>query len=160
MNIIDANDGYVPLKKLNFDTAYVDVQVSDQIWLEVIAEDLQTTITYQLKPNSAASDAFVVSDVYEVDQEGKLISFVPGGTTVDAFYSNVTPAIGATIQLKDKTGLDRMEGEVYKDDKLLVQAQDQVTENTYFLAILQEEINYLAYVTSNVYLVDQVNMMI
>jgi len=160
MTIIDDDDKFVPLKKLNFDTAYVDVQVSDKILLQVIAEDMQTTITYRLMPNAASSDAFVVSDVYTVEEVSKLISDVPQGTTVDVLYSNVYPVTGATMQLKDKSGLDRMEGEIYKDDNLLVVAQDQVTENTYFLAVLQEEINYLAYVTSNVYLVDQVSKVI
>jgi hypothetical protein len=155
MNIIDEEDAYVSLVQINFDSAYVDVMVSDQIFFEVVAEDGATAITYQLKPTSDPADAFVLSSVYDIDQETKLIQYIPEGTTISSFMSNITPAAGATVQMKDKASFDRNSGNIYMDDKLIVTASDGVTMNAYFLAMLEAEANYLAYVLSSVYLVDQ-----
>jgi hypothetical protein len=109
MTVVDAHDAYVSLIRLNFDTVYVDVLVSDQIYFAVVAEDGQTTIRYQLKPNSNPSDAFVISDVYMVDQMKLLISLVPQGINVEAFLAKLTAAPGASVQLYDKLGLYEMQ---------------------------------------------------
>ncbi len=154
MNVIDANDAYQPMIMLNFDTIYVDVMVSDQIYFEVIAEDGVTKVLYQLKPTASASDAFVTSSVFDVDQEGALIDLVPDGMSVFGFISNLIPAPGATLQLIDKYGFDRTTGLVVKDDKLVVTASDGVTTKIYYLTMLGES-DFLAYVTSTVYTVDQ-----
>ncbi|MCF8227182.1 MAG: T9SS type A sorting domain-containing protein [Bacteroidales bacterium] len=155
MDVIDQNGLYVATKKLNFDTTYVETQVSDQIFFDVTAEDGATKILYQLIPNSTDADAFVVSEVYDVNQETFLISLVPEGTAVPAFYANLTPAAGAAMQVKDKLGFDRAQGNLYLDDVLTVTAADGETENTYFLEMLAQEADYLAYVLSDVYVVDQ-----
>ncbi|MEN8228493.1 MAG: T9SS type A sorting domain-containing protein [Bacteroidota bacterium] len=153
--IMDANGAYQSLVTLNFDTVYVDVLVSDQIYFEVIAEDGVTTITYQLTPNADETSAFVTSDVFMVDQAQLLISLIPEGTNVDAFLGKLVPAPGATWVLLDKYGFERTEGEVVQDDKLIVTAADGVTTKAYYLSILNQEANYLAYVVSEIYLVDQ-----
>lgn len=160
MDAVDADGAYVPMQMLNFDTVYVNTQVSDQVWFVVTAEDGTTQITYHLMPNSDPADAFVVSAVYEVDQADFLIKLVPRGTTVPAFYKNLTPSAGASMQVKDKAGFDRSAGDLYIDDKLNVTASDGETQNTYYLQMLAEEVNYLAYALSNVYIVDQVALTI
>jgi hypothetical protein len=155
MTIVDANDAYVPFKRLNFDTMYVDVMVSDQIFFDVVAEDGQTSIKYQLQPTSDPSDAFVTSDVYEVDQATLLISLVPQGINVNAFMAKLVPAPGATLQLYDKLGLERNDGLVSMDDRLVVTSADGTVSVSYYLSVLDELPNYLAYVVSDIYLVDQ-----
>jgi hypothetical protein len=155
MTIVDANDAYVPFMRLNFDTVYVDVMVSDQIYFEVVAEDGVTTIKYQLQPTSDPSDAFVTSDVYDVSQDQLLISLVPQGISVRAFLAKLVPAPGATLQLYDKLGLERNDGPVSMDDRLVVTSSDGSTTVSYYLSVLDELPNYLAYVLSDVYLVDQ-----
>jgi len=159
LSVVDANDAAVPLKKLNFDTVYVDVLVNDQIFFEVIAEDNVTKILYQLKPTATSSDAFVTSDVFMIQQGAKLIYLIPQGTTVDAFMKNLVPAPGATMKLVDKLGLERTSGLIVKDDKLIVTSEDESTVKTYTLSMLpayEGEITvYYPYVTSDVYLVDQ-----
>ena len=138
----------------------MDVLVSDQIYFDVIAEDGLTSINYQLKPNADPSDAFVISDVYMVDQMTLLISLVPQGINVEAFLANLTPAPGASVQLYDKLGFERNEGLLYMDDRLLVSSSDGSSVVTYYLSVLNEVPNYLAYVVSEVYLVDEENLSI
>ncbi len=163
LTVIDENGAYVAMKKLNFDTLYVDTKVSDKIFLHVMAEDNETQILYQLKPNATASDAFVTSDAYQVDQTAGLIGLLPRGTTVATFFKNVVPVTGASVKLIDKAGFMRTSGEVSLDDKLIVTSQDGKTVKVYFLSLLREEFQgtkYPAYVTSNVYTVNQATMVI
>ncbi len=155
MTIVDDKDGYVPFVRYNFDTVQVDVKVSDKIFFEVIAEDGSTKILYQLKPTASESDAFVTSDVFEVDQTGLLIKLVPQGITVKGFLKNLVPSPGATWQLYDKLGYERNSGAIYMDDRLVVTAQDGVTTKVYYISMLDQVANYLAFVISDVYLVDQ-----
>jgi len=113
--IIDNNNAPVPLQILNFDTVYVDVKASHNIYFEVIAEDKEHKILYQLQPTPIA-DLFVVSDVFEVDQSMKIIKFVPGNTTVNGLLMNLTASPGAQIKILDKLGNQRTIGYVYDDD--------------------------------------------
>ena len=153
--VVDAADKYVPYQRVNFDTMYVDVLVSHEIYFEVVAEDGATIIKYQLKPNYDPSDAYVTSDVYLVDQTSLLISLVPAGLTVNAFLGNLVASPGASWQLYDKLGYERNDGTLYMDDKLVVTAEDGASTTTYYLSVLNEVPNYLAYVVSDVYLVSE-----
>jgi hypothetical protein len=156
-SIINAEGAYVPLKMLNFDTVYVDVLVSDNVYFEVIAENGVNTIVYQLQPDASSSDAFVTSSVFMIDQEASLIDLIPEGTTPTGLLNNLIPAPGATMKLVDKLGYERVYGNVVKDDKLVVTAADGETTKTYYLTFLTATSkSYLAYVVSDVYLVDQV----
>jgi hypothetical protein len=161
-NIVDQNDAYVPLQQPNFDTVYVDVEVTDQIFFEVISESGEVTILYQLQPDADASDAFVTSTVYTVDQIKLLIDLLPQGTNVGSFLANLTPSPGATMELIDKKGFTRESGTVVQDDKLVVTAADGVTKQVYYISMLPEEeglkSDYLAYVLSDIYTVDQVSL--
>ena len=154
LRVVDMNDNYVPLTKRNFKDEYVDVQVSDAIYFEVVAEDMATMILYQLKPTATESDAFVTSDLFGVDQIALLISLIPQGMDVDIFLDNLVPSPGATLMLVDKLGTERTEGKVVLDDKLVVTAADGVSSSVYYLTMLNQAANYLAYVRSNVYAVD------
>lgn len=156
---VDENDGFVPLQVRNFDTTYVDVMATDKIFLEVVAEDFVTKITYQLLPAVINSDAYVTSDLFMVDQEKAFIELIPGGVSVEALLANLSPATGATMKVFNKLGLERTEGQIYKDDVLEVTAADGTTQKYYFFGMLQRDDEilplYLAYVLSDVYAVDQ-----
>lgn len=161
INVIDNTGLYVSFKRLNFDTLFVDTKVSDKIHFEVIAEDGLTKINYTLKPTASTSDAFVVSELYAVDQTSGLIKLVPRGTAVDALFRNIAPATGAAVKLIDKAGFERTSGNMSMDDKLIVTSQDGKTVKVYYFSMLSDELfepKYLAYVTSSVYSVDQVNL--
>jgi hypothetical protein len=157
MTVIDAKGAYVPYKTLNFDTLYVDLKVNNQMFLDVVAENGVTRIVYQLMPNALETDAFVTSDVFEVDQEASLIDLVPDGIATGPLMNNLVPAPGATMMLFDKFGYDRMFGRVMKDDKLVVTAMDGETTRTYYLQMLGDISLSLAYVLSDVYAVNQLD---
>jgi hypothetical protein len=162
MTVVDGNDEWVQLKKLNFDTLYVDVQVTDAYFLECLAEDGVTKILYQIVPTAVSSDAFVTSDVFMVNQALALIDYIPQGTTVQGFLANLIPVTGATLKVLDKNDHERSIGELYKDDKLVVTSEDGTTVKVYYLSMLPawvgETADYLAYVTSSVYTVNQYNL--
>jgi hypothetical protein len=159
--IIDQNDAYMSLVKLNYDSAYVDVIATDKIYFEVIAENGINKIVYQLQPTSSPSDAYVTSDLYSVDQSASLIQFIPGGTTATTLLSNVTPAKGTTMAVYDKFGFVREAGAIYRDDKLVVTSKDGTVTKVYYFSMLNFYVNtYLAYVVSDDYQVDQLALKI
>ncbi len=161
MNVIDSEGAYVPLKRLNFDTIYVDVTVNSGTYLDVLAEDGITRIVYQLIPNSTESDAFILSDIYLVSQSINLIEFIPRGTNVQTFLSYLVPSTGASMKLVDKMGHERTDGGVVQDDKVVVTSVNGLVTKSYHLSMLRTQIiltsDYLAYILSNPYSVDQVN---
>jgi hypothetical protein len=139
----------------------VDVLATNKIYFEVIAEDFTTKIVYQLKPTVSASEAFVTSDVYSVDQVASVINFVPNGTSVATLLANLTPAEGATMVVYDKAGFVRASGTIYRDDKLLVTSADNTTSKVYYFSMLNFKANaYLAFVLSDAYRVDQIKRII
>ncbi|MBW6534325.1 MAG: T9SS type A sorting domain-containing protein [Mariniphaga sp.] len=164
LSIVDGEGAYVSLRRLNFDTAYVNVTVNANTYFDVVAENGVTRIVYQLQPRSSANDAFILSDVYAVSQSENLVNYVPRGTNVNAFIGNIIPSFGATVKLVDKMGFERTEGTLYEDDKVVVTSPNGLVTRVYHLSMLRTqyilETTYLAYVLSNIYNVDQVNYQI
>jgi hypothetical protein len=163
LTVIDKTGKYVPMKTMNFDTTYVETKVSDNVNFEVVAEDGVTKILYQLYPTALASDAFVTSELYAVDQAKGLISLIPRGTAVSAFLKNVYPVIGATVKILDKAGFERTIGDLSQDDKLVVTSKDGKVTKVYYFDMLVTRFfstRYLAYVLSDTYKVDQQNLTI
>jgi hypothetical protein len=160
LTVIDKDGAYVALRRLNYDTTYVDVTVNSDTYFDVVAENGVTRIIYQLQPNSTDNDAFIMSDVYSVVQAENLVEYVPRGTNVNTFLSNITPSFGATVKLVDKMGHERTEGVIYQDDKVVVTSPNEMFTRVYHLSMLRTQFiqgtTYLAYVLSNVYAVDQV----
>jgi len=161
MTVISSDGAYVPMKMLNFDTAYVSVTVNANTYLDVLAENGITSIRYQLLPQGNESSAFLTSDLFSVKQKELLIEFVPRGTNVQSFLSNIFPSLGASMKLVDKKGFERTDGEVADDDKVVVTSPNGTVTSTYHISKLATqyvpETTYLAYILSNVYAVDQVN---
>jgi len=145
---------------LNFDSTYINVTVNSNIYINVVAENGVTQINYQLIPSTSDNDAFLLSDVYSVVQKDLLIQYVPRGTNVSTFVSNLVPSGNATMKLVDKMGLERLDGGVADDDKVIVTSANGKVTRTYYIAKLASEATpattYLAYILSAVYGVDQV----
>jgi len=164
LDMVDGNGSYVPLKMLNFDTAYVNVTVNDNIYFDVVAENGVTEISYQLIPDVSDNDAFITSDVYSVVQKDLLIDYVPRGTSVDAFLANIVPSAGATMKLVDKLGHERTAGTIVADDKIVVTSPNGFNTRVYFISHLPtqyiQETTYLAYIQSAFYSVDQVKYIV
>jgi hypothetical protein len=164
LTVIDGNGAYVPFTTLNFDTTYVNVTVNPDIYLDVVAEDNVTRIVYQLQPSTSGSDAFILSDLYEVSQMDNLIHFVPRGTNFQAFLANIIPSLGASLKLVDKMGHERVYGNIREDDKVVVTSANGEYTRVYFISFLPTsailQTTYLAYVLSEAYIVNQVDYVI
>ncbi len=164
LSIVDGEGAYVPLTALNFDTSYVSVMANANTYFDVLAENSITRIMYQLQPQSTASEAIVLSTVYNVKQKDLLIEYVPRGTNVQPFLSNLTPSLGATMKVIDKMGNERADGMVADDDRLIVTSANGAVQTVYFISKLATEYvpesKYLAYIISNTYTVDQLNYMV
>ncbi len=160
LTVINSEGAYVPLRILNFDSAYVNVTVNDNIYLNVVAENGVTQINYQLIPSSSDNDAFILSDVYSVVQKNMLIDLVPRGTTVKTLLSNLVPSVGATMKVLNKMGQQRFDGGIAQDDKVTVTSRNGAVSKTYYISHLSSAAvpvtYYLAYILSNSYAVDQV----
>ncbi len=164
MDVVDGDGAYVPLKRMNFDTTYVNVTVNDNIYFVVVAEDGLTSIVYQLIPDVSEKYAFITSDIYEVVQKDLLIQYVPRGTNVQSFLSNLVASAGASVDLIDKYGMARVDGTVADDDKVVVTSVNGEVTKAYFISMLAEkyipETTYLAYILSNLYNIDQVGYLV
>jgi hypothetical protein len=164
LSMVNDEGAYVPLKRLNFDTTYVNVTVNAGTFFDVVAENGVARIIYQLLPSSSENDAFILSNVYSVSRADNLVQYVPRGTNVSTFLSNIVPALNATVKVVDKLGNERTEGNLYEDDKVVVTSANGLVTRVYHLAMLRtalmQEPVYLAYVLSNIYNVDQVNYQI
>lgn len=155
--VIDSEDNLIPMEILNHDSIKVKTQISQDIFFEVIAEDMQTKITYQLMPDGTPSDAMLYSSMFAVDQDVNLISDIPDGIRIDAFYRNIWSSVGANVKIVDKLGAERTAGPVKFDDKIVVVSEDGTEQNVYYLEFLQEEEGMDAYVLSNAFTVDEQN---
>jgi hypothetical protein len=121
-------------------------------------------MVYQFVPGDKNSDAFITSDLFNVDQASFLVSLVPYGINVSNFMYNVIPSLNATYKVVDKMGFERLSGFVSDDDRVIVTSPDKTKTVTYFIsrAHIDEELNqivvknYFAYILSDKYKVDQV----
>lgn len=139
-SVINQNGELVPLKFLNFDTVLVNTRIGDSIYIEVIAQNGATKITYKFEPAALSSDAFVISSAYGVDQEARIISGVLYGTSVPAFWKYVEPVKGAEAVVTDKAGFDRNIGTMGLDDKVKVVSQDGTRTVIYYINFLDEDV--------------------
>lgn len=157
LNVINQNGDLVPLTVTNFDTVKIDVEATHLISFEVVAQNNSTIITYQLVPDVKSSDAYLLSDMYVVDEDAKIVSAIPKGTRVPALFELLKPNMGATMELLDHAGNKRELGDVVYDDKVVVTSEDKSVSVTYYLKFLKELEGKLAYVNSSVLTVSQVN---
>lgn len=149
LNVVDAEGVLIPLTVLTFDTTYTDALVGDAVYFQVIAEDHMTIITYHLMPNVSASDAYVISSVYNVEQEFMKIHGIPLGTSVPSFMGNIIPVAGAVVTVVDKVEQPRAEGVMAYDDMLKVVSEDGTVTVMYHLEF-QDETTTLANSAPNV----------
>lgn len=157
LTVLDAAGNLIPKRYMGYDSAYVNTLVNNDMYFEVISESRLDTILYKLELIADASSAFVISTVYSVNDG--LISNVPEGTSAAAFLANLIPSQGATIKLVDKLGFERVFGDVAKDDILEVTSEDESITQSYYIQFVGT-VAQLAYVVSDVYIVDQVDAII
>ena len=129
LNVIDAQNNLVPLLLRSRDTSLVEpivaAKVFNGLYFEVIAED-GTIAKYELIAEASSSDAYLTSNVFTVSQEdgSENVSGVSGGYSVATFLSLLTPSGKATLELRDKTGVERASGAIQLDDYVAVISED------------------------------------
>jgi hypothetical protein len=80
--------------------------------------------------------AYLLSDVYLVDQVNYSIT-VRDHTTTEAFVSNVTLSVGATMVIYDSNGNERTSGDLADGDVVTVTAGDGETAVSYAVSITE-----------------------
>lgn len=136
--IIDENGSPIPMQRLNYDTVMVNTLIDNNVYIEVVAQNGTTRILYKFEPSSGSSDAFVISSIYDVDQENLFITNIAAGTGTALFWDNIDVVKGATATLIDKAGFERLEGTMSYDDKLEVVSEDSTVTTVYYLDFLGE----------------------
>jgi len=139
MNIIDSQGELIPMQYMNYDSLKVDAKVGADVYFEVVAQDLVTIITYKLEPTTLSSDAYVISSLYEVDEDLDEISDLYDGTTIGLLFNNIEVVPGASATVLSKLGHERMDGIVSYDDVLKVVSEDGSNTVVYFLTFLDED---------------------
>ncbi len=155
LNIIDENDELVPIQSYNTDTVYVDLIAISDYYFEVIAEN-GDIIVYQLLPDVASDDAYILSNVYTVyEVPARSVSQVLAGTAVGSFIQNIIPVEGAEIKILTLTGQERTIGNLSIDDIVEVTSEDASVTVSYEITFMGEA---AAYVTSTVFTVSQATL--
>jgi hypothetical protein len=130
VNVLDANGALQPLAVTGLDSMLNDVLVSDQVYLQVVAENDDKMI-YSFDLGIASSDAILWSNILHIDQESKLIQEFPVNLTSPGFLELVYANEGATVSIMDKGGFEREMGFMSIDDRIVVTAADGVTKVIY-----------------------------
>ncbi|MFC2091119.1 T9SS type A sorting domain-containing protein, partial [Bacteroidota bacterium] len=163
ISVLGADGLNIPFKRLNYFNEYVTSTAGYDTYFEVIAENTVDKILYQLQPAVDGDTAFITSSLYDVTDE-QIIRYIPLGTSYVVFMSNIIASPGATAQVFDKFGYERTSGNLAQDDKVVATSPTGDVQTVYYLSLLDEEMNQtvpsLAFITSNVYWVDQVAFMI
>jgi hypothetical protein len=137
LRIVNASNELLPMMVMNKDTVKVSTVIDSDVHFMVTAENGDVAL-YHLQSSSLASDAYVLSDLYVIDQAESTISAVPGGTTVSTFYAALKTVTGATMQVRDKKGVARESGTVRFDDFLFVTSEDKSETKVYFIQMAND----------------------
>ncbi len=130
VNVIDANGALQPLKIHGVDSLIYDVLVSDQVFIQVVAEN-SDMMTYGFDLGIASNEAVLFSNILQIDQDKKFIMEFPVNLTAPALMELVFANEGAAVSIMDKGGFEREIGFVSIDDRIVVTAADGVTTVTY-----------------------------
>ena len=130
INILDANGFLQPLAVHNLDTLIYDVLVSENLIIEVIAQNNEKA-WYSFDFGLASNEAILFSNILPIDQENKRIMEFPRNSTSPSMLSMLFANEGATIRILDKAGFERTTGYLNVDDIVEVTAPDGVTTVVY-----------------------------
>jgi hypothetical protein len=122
-----------------FVSQLTDLTPGTQYWYRSYATNVMgtsygTPIYGVLTPTEPNNEAFLTSEVYEINQEEFTITLDLYMEELEAFHSNVLPAPGATYQIFESDGTTPAE-DLQSDYKVVVIAQDGIVANTYTLSL-------------------------
>ncbi|MFC2090024.1 putative Ig domain-containing protein [Bacteroidota bacterium] len=133
INILDGNDDLVPLLTRTLDTSIVEpiaTKVMNEYKFQVVAEDGSVS-QYTLIPNSSVSEAYILSNLFSIDQDAKSISGVDFGISLDNFMAYVYPSGNASIVVQDNENNERNNGLLQADDCAMVTSEDETFSAKY-----------------------------
>ncbi|MCF8379216.1 MAG: T9SS type A sorting domain-containing protein [Bacteroidales bacterium] len=160
LNVIDAENNLVPLLTLNSSGSYLPTTAGDSIFFEVIAEDNFTKISYQLQYILNENEAYVWSDVYNVDQERSIVTEISPAVNVSVLFKNLKPNIGSSIKLMDRAGIENLQGPVDPEDYVIVKSADGSKEKAYQLNFNGEDLGSEAFLRSDKYYINQESFLV
>ncbi len=135
LNVLDANTGALqPLVVHNLDTVVMDVMVSKNVKLQVVAENYDKAI-YTFDFSLASDQAVLGSNILKIDQAKRQLLELPIGSTPTSFLSMVFANEGATIRILDRAGFERTNGLMNVDDEIEVTAPDGIAKSIYGIAV-------------------------
>jgi hypothetical protein len=108
----------------------LDGDVADDDKVVVTSKNGAVTKTYYIAklPTAATPNvtylAYILSNVYAVDQVAYKVAGVDGVETVSNFLTRVTPAPGASVAVVDKDGVVKINGDINSTDKVKVTSAD------------------------------------
>ena len=146
MNVIDANDNMVPLVTSSMDTSVTEpiaTRVYNGVFFEVVAED-GSTASYALIPSASASDAYLTSDVFTVNQQEKTITGATTEHAVSTFMPYLYPSGNANMRLKRKDGLERVAGLLQLGDYVMVTSEDKTDSTSYEINLYGDSIRFIS----------------
>jgi hypothetical protein len=108
----------------------MDGDVADDDKLVVTSADKTVTVVYHISklatryvPETTYL-AYILSNVYAVDQVIYTVAGVAGSETVSNFLTKVTPAAGASVAVVDKNGTIKINGDINGGDMVKVTSAD------------------------------------
>ena len=137
--IVDNSDALVPFTKFNFrDSSYYNTQVSGNMFVKVVA---QTGISklYSIELPVSNSDAYLTSNLYQIDNQNKQINGVANGTNVKTLLENTIPCKGATANILNKWAQLKTFGLVLFNDVVEVVSADK-SKTVYYGITLNSEV--------------------
>jgi hypothetical protein len=108
----------------------LDGTIYDDDKIVVTSKDGSVSKTYYIAHLATAANpeatylAYILSNVYAVDQVVYKVSGVSGSETVSAFLTKVTPAAGASVAVVDKNGNVKINGDINGGDMVEVTSAD------------------------------------
>ena len=130
--VLDAKGALQPLKVHNLDSLVLDVLVSEDLMLQVVAEN-NDKANYYFDFELASNQAVLLSNVIEINETTKLLVNLPVNVTVSSLSKMVFTNKGATMKVLDKAGFERTLGILNFDDVIEVTAPDGIAKVSYKL---------------------------
>ncbi len=135
LNVLDATTGALqPLTIRNLDSVKVDVMVSKNVILQVVAENSDSW-NYTFDFGYDSSKAILGSNILKIDQAKMQVMELPLNSTVASFLSLVYANEGATVRILDKAGFERTIGFMNVDDEIEVRAANGIAKAIYGLNV-------------------------
>jgi hypothetical protein len=136
--IINGKGELVGLNAVTADGDVVPRTADKDVYFKVTAQDKVTSIVYQIVPTLAATDAYILSDVYDVAED--VVSGLTFGISVEAFFNNII-TVGGDSYIEDVAGFTRSIGGLNFDDKVVVVSTDGTVTMKYRLGFLGTVLN-------------------